>query len=186
MNKTFQPRLLTTTSPGETQDRSGKPRLNTSDIFLGLQPRSSTSAMFGPSPPHADGLDHWMRGSSKPVIHRASRPAQNQQAARVHLRNKPARSAYAYVSLATHAHQVGDRRPAGPGAGDAGERDPECASAQRRRRLGASASPRRSRLWDSQSPEPCTHVAVTALAPPGRRLQQDPKTAHWKEGIAER
>jgi hypothetical protein len=62
----------------------------------------------------------------------------------------------------------------------------ETRSARPRRDGGARVGPRlQGDRAFGPGGQPCTHVAVAALAP-GRRLQQDPKTAHWKEGIAER
>jgi hypothetical protein len=87
----------------------------------------------------------------------------------------------AHVSLATHPHQVGEtagRVLATPAK--------ETRSARPRRDGGARVGPRlQGNRAFGPGGQPCTHVAVAALAP-GRRLQQDPKTAHWKEGIAER
>lgn len=100
-------------------DRSGKSRLNTSDIsgpattlklVSYVWPCSTTCRRTG-----------WMAAEVQP-----RRPGKTSS------KHKPQESAH--VSLAARPHQV-RRGTAGPGrgAGDAGERDAECASAQGRR-----------------------------------------------------
>jgi len=95
---------------------------------------------------------------------------QNQQA------KQTARSAH--VSLATRPHQVGDRRT---GAGLLATPAKEIRSARPRREGGARVG---LRLQGDRAFRPCTHVAVTALAPggPAAGSSKIPKPRTGKKG----